>query len=215
MRNYSVLIIEDDIWFRRVLSKIMEEQGFSIRYQAVTGYEGIALAVEHAPDLILLDILMPELDGEQTLRLLKQIQSVRNIPVIIVSACLDPELVTELIQLGAAEIIGKPFTLATVQSKLEKVFGSENLLKIKQGEEIDTSYFIKDIDYDNEFSVNNMINNEINLENFNETTAQKLKEENITTQISSIVEDKLKIYNEKNNGSAEKIKNILGDLSQK
>lgn len=215
MRNYSVLIIEDDIWFRRVLSKIMEEQGFSIRYQAITGYEGIAFAVEHTPDLILLDILMPELDGEQTLRILKQIQSVKNIPVIVVSACLEPELVTELIQLGAAEIIGKPFTLATVQSKLEKVFGIENLLKIKQGEEIDTSYFIKNIDYDNEFNVNNTTNNGLNLESFNEEITTDLKIKNIVTQVSSTSDDKLKIYNEKNNISAEKIKNILGDLSQK
>lgn len=215
MRNYSVLIIEDDIWFRRVLSKIMEEQGFSIRYQAITGYEGIAFAVEHTPDLILLDILMPELNGEQTLRILKQIQSVKNIPVIVVSACLEPELVTELIQLGAAEIIGKPFTLATVQSKLEKVFGIENLLKIKQGEEIDTSYFIKNIDYDNEFNVNNTTNNGLNLESFNEEITTDLKIKNIVTQVSSTSDDKLKIYNEKNNISAEKIKNILGDLSQK
>ncbi len=213
MKPHSVLIIEDDVWFRRVFSKIMREEGFYQRYQATNGYEGISLAVEHEPTLILLDILMPELDGEKTLKILKQLKTVQNIPVIVISASLDPELVNKMIDLGAAEIIGKPFTLATLQKKLEKVFGQDNLERIKNGNELDMSYFqIKNDDeyYDDEFTVaDEFIEDSTNLmTNNNGNKETKSKE-----RISITKEERLKIYNASKNKDNEEIKNILGDLS--
>jgi DNA-binding response OmpR family regulator len=91
MKEYSVVIIDDDIWMQRILSKTLEIYGFKISYLASNGYDGIALAVDKNPDLIILDILMPELTGHMTLKLLKKIKYTKNIPVLMVSALSNME----------------------------------------------------------------------------------------------------------------------------
>jgi DNA-binding NtrC family response regulator len=60
MAEYSALIIDDDIWMQRILSKTLASYGFKTSYLASDGYYGIALAVEHH-NFIIIDVLMPEL----------------------------------------------------------------------------------------------------------------------------------------------------------
>ena len=69
MVEYSVLIIDDDIWMQRILSKTLSSYGFKKTYLASNGFEGVAKAVEFRPHLIILDILMPELTGHLTLKI--------------------------------------------------------------------------------------------------------------------------------------------------
>ncbi len=133
MTDYSVLIIDDDIWMQRILSKTLGSYGFKTSFLASNGYDGIALAVEHLPTLIILDILMPELSGHQTLKLLKTIKSTQLIPVVMVSALSDVENLGRAVKSGTSGFISKPFTRATVFEKLIDVFGQEKLELISKG----------------------------------------------------------------------------------
>lgn len=135
MAEYSVLIIDDDIWMQRILAKSLQSYGFKNVVFANNGYDGIALAVEKRPDLIILDILMPELSGLQTLRILKTIRVTKSIPVVVVSALSDTENLGIAVRNGSAGFISKPFTRATIYDKLIEVFGKEKLLQIAKGEE--------------------------------------------------------------------------------
>lgn len=63
MVEYCALIIDDDIWMQRILSKTLQSYGFRKTLLASDGYEGVNLAIEHIPDVIILDILMPDLSG--------------------------------------------------------------------------------------------------------------------------------------------------------
>ncbi len=137
MQEYSVLIIDDDIWMQRILSKTLHNYGFVKSYLASNGFDGIALSVEHQPSLIVLDIMMPELSGLITLKILKHIKLTRDIPVIIVSALSDVENLGKAVKSGTAGFISKPFTRATVYDKLVDVFGKRKLDKIAKGEPID------------------------------------------------------------------------------
>ncbi len=137
MTDYSVLIIDDDIWMQRILSKTLSSYGFKISYLASNGYAGIGLAVEHLPTLIVLDILMPELSGHQTLKIVKNIKSTKQIPVIMVSALSDVENLGLAVKSGTAGFISKPFTRATVFDKLIDIFGQEKLEMIGKGIPID------------------------------------------------------------------------------
>lgn len=137
MADYSVLIIDDDIWMQRILSKTLASYGFKTAYLASDGYNGIALAVEHLPTLIIIDILMPELSGHQTLKILKHIKSTKNIPVIMVSALSDVENLGMAVKNGISGFISKPFTRATVYDKLVDIFGTEKLDLIAKGIPID------------------------------------------------------------------------------
>ena len=150
MVEYSVLIIDDDPWMQRILSKTLQSYGFRKVYLASNGFEGIALSVDEQPNLIILDILMPELSGHITLRIMKQIKLLRNIPVLMVSALSDTENLGLAVKLGTAGFISKPFTRSTVYEKLVSIYGKYNLDKIAKGEEIETAIVDDFEDEDNE-----------------------------------------------------------------
>ncbi len=142
--EYSVLIIDDDIWMQRILSKTLQSYGFRRTYLASNGFDGIALCVEHAPSLIILDIMMPELSGHLTMKIIKTIKHTKHIPVIMVSALSDTENLGLAVKSGTAGFISKPFTRATIFDKLVSIFGREKLDMIAKGEVDD---FVIDDDY--------------------------------------------------------------------
>ena len=137
MKDYSVLIIDDDVWMQRILSKTLGSYGFKKAYLANNGFDGIAKAIEFRPDLIIVDILMPELSGHLTLKVMKSIKSIKDIPMIMVSALSDVENLGKAVKSGAAGFISKPFTRATVFEKLLDLYGKEKLDLIQKGIDID------------------------------------------------------------------------------
>lgn len=133
MVEHSALVIDDDIWMQRILSKTLQSYGFNKIYLASNGYEGINLAIEHLPEIIILDILMPDLSGHQTLKLLKSIKKTKNIPVLIVSALSDTENLGRAVKYGVSGFITKPFTRTTIFDKLVGIFGTDRMEKIVAG----------------------------------------------------------------------------------
>lgn len=136
--SYSALIIDDDVWMQRILSKTLADSGFTKSYLASDGYEGIALAVEHKPTLIVLDILMPELTGHTTLKILKKIKTTKEIPVLMISALADMENLAKAIKIGTTAFITKPFTKVTIQGKLRDIFGKKKIDEITAGKPIES-----------------------------------------------------------------------------
>lgn len=149
MPEYSVLIIDDDVWMQRILSKTLQSYGFKKTYLASNGFDGVAKAVEFRPNLIILDILMPELSGHLTLKVLKSIKLVKDVPVIMVSALSDVENLGRAVKSGTAGFISKPFTRATVYEKLLDLYGKEKLDLIQKGLDIDDK---SNLDYIVDFS---------------------------------------------------------------
>ncbi|MBU3916117.1 hybrid sensor histidine kinase/response regulator [bacterium] len=99
---------------------------------ARSGEKGLQLAEKHLPDLILLDIIMPEMDGYETCKRLKDIPLVKDIPVIFLTAKTDTEDIVKGFKLGAVDYVTKPFNttelLARVQIHLELKFGRETII---------------------------------------------------------------------------------------
>jgi CheY-like chemotaxis protein len=89
---------------------------------AASGREGLALAVASKPDAILLDVVMPELDGPGTLRALGAQQATRDIPVVFLTASGDSDR-ARLVGLGAAGIIGKPFEPSQLGNLVSEALG--------------------------------------------------------------------------------------------
>jgi DNA-binding NtrC family response regulator len=116
--EYTALIIDDDVWMQRILSKTLMSYGFTKTLLASNAFEGIALAVENIPTIIVLDILMPELSGHLALKIIKHINLTKNIPVVMVSALSDTENLGLAVKSGTAGFISKPFTRSTVFDKL-------------------------------------------------------------------------------------------------
>ncbi len=205
MQEYSVLIIDDDIWMQRILSKTLQNYGFVKTYLASNGFDGIALAVEHQPTLIVLDIMMPELTGLITLKILKHIKLTRDIPVIIVSALSDVESLGKAVKSGTAGFISKPFTRATVYDKLVDVFGKRKLDKIARGEPIDDMNM-----FDEQYQ--DLAEKDINedtSDTYKESLTADIKEGEATTQEPSENQGLLKTYKEDEKRSIEAIKKML------
>lgn len=118
-----ILIVEDEAHIRRVLEYNLKLDGFEV-YLAGDGATGMKLAREKNPDLILLDWLMPVMNGMQFLAELKADSSTEHIPVFMLTAKGMTSDVTQAMEMGADDYITKPFNPIqlgkTIREKLEK-----------------------------------------------------------------------------------------------
>lgn len=121
-KSFTVLVIDDDSWTTRIMSKFLESCGFHV-YYALNPYDGIALAVKHRPAIIFLDLLMPEIYGNIVLKILKKIEQTAEIPIIILSANFDEKFLAETYRDGAAGFVSKPFTKSILVRKIEDGVG--------------------------------------------------------------------------------------------
>src|ERR1044071_3643500 len=119
----KVLVIEDEKDIRRNILEILEFEGYE-PMEAPNGYVGVQLTQQYVPDLIICDVMMPELDGYEVLRQLQLEPSTATIPFIFLTALADRQNVRYGMQLGADDYITKPFTheelLSTIHARLTK-----------------------------------------------------------------------------------------------
>jgi excisionase family DNA binding protein len=104
----TVLIVDDDAQLREFVRVNLEMDGYAVR-EAGSGAEGLAALEEEPPDLILLDVMMPDVDGFEMLRRMQERHGVDAIPVIMFSGKVDEETADRAAREGAQAFIGKPF----------------------------------------------------------------------------------------------------------
>lgn len=101
----KILLIEDDQSIRRFISTALEGNGYKVT-SAINGKEGLSLAASFCPDVVLLDLGLPDVDG---LQVLKQLRTWSNMPTIVISARSKEQEKVEALDLGADDYITKPF----------------------------------------------------------------------------------------------------------
>jgi signal transduction histidine kinase len=117
-RVASVLVVEDTIESLRLLSDLLDEQGYEVR--AVTNGRQALQAVEHdPPDLILLDINMPELDGYEVCRRLRASERSKDVPVIFITALTDTAEMVRAFDTGGVDYVTKPFQVEEVLARVK------------------------------------------------------------------------------------------------
>ncbi len=113
-----VLVIEDDAEIRMIADISLSQVGGFRTCLAAGGKEGIALAVKHEPHVILLDMMMPDMDGMATLRILKDDPTTRHIPVIFMTAKVQQHDLQDYVDAGAIGTIHKPFDPMTLPDEV-------------------------------------------------------------------------------------------------
>lgn len=108
----KVLVIEDSVFFRKTIQSMLASEGYEV-LAAGTGEEGLKLAQQSAPDLILLDMMMPRLDGMMVLRILRGSPATREIPVIVMSGNTRPADVAAAEHLKIVAYLDKEHMKAT------------------------------------------------------------------------------------------------------
>jgi DNA-binding response OmpR family regulator len=112
-----VLVVEDDLAIRSALIRSLCERGHAVT-SAADAMSGLREAVEGRPDLVVLDLGLPDLDGTEMLRMLRAVSSV---PVIVATARDDDESVVRALDAGADDYVVKPFTAVTLDARIRAV----------------------------------------------------------------------------------------------
>jgi two-component system cell cycle response regulator len=118
----TVLTVDDSKVVRSMVSRYIKPWNCQL-IEAADGKEGVAAAREHKPDLILLDITMPVMDGREALAELRKDAACKSIPVIMLTAESGKDIVIEVAKLGVAGYIVKPFQKETFEKGVSKILG--------------------------------------------------------------------------------------------
>ncbi len=124
-----LLLIDDAPNIHRLLAVKLKDEGIDF-LAALSGEEGLQLAESHLPSLILLDITMPDLDGLEVLRRLKNSTATMEIPVIILSASHDSEIKVTAFELGAMDYVCKPFDVPELRARIQSAIRLTRLMRL-------------------------------------------------------------------------------------
>ena len=123
--NYRVLIVDDLEFMRTLLTDIVTDAGMEVPGVAEDGRQGLRAYVAYSPDIVLLDIAMPEMDGLTTLERLKYIDP--HARVIMCSALGEQAMIVRAIQLGARDFVVKPFQPERVVNAITRVMTADEM----------------------------------------------------------------------------------------
>ncbi|MDY7023918.1 MAG: response regulator, partial [Cyanobacteriota bacterium] len=130
LKKADILIVDDTLMNLRILSKMLSDQGYEVR-QAISGKMALTAVQSSPPSLILLDIMMPDIDGYQVCSSLKDNPETIDIPIIFISALDDVLDKVRAFKSGAADYVTKPFEfeeiLVRVQNQLALKDAKEKL----------------------------------------------------------------------------------------
>ena len=120
MPNEKILLVDDEPDFVEIVQFFLEENEYQVA-AATNGEEALEKAIEEKPDLILLDIMMPKMDGFTACRKLKNNKNTRNIPIIMVTAIGRREDIAQASKAGANGYMMKPFNLVKLVDRIQEV----------------------------------------------------------------------------------------------
>jgi two-component system response regulator (stage 0 sporulation protein F) len=115
--NNKILIVDDQYGIRILLNEVFQREGYTT-YQAANGMQALEIVRKHRPDLVLLDMKIPGMDGIEILKRLKEIDS--DIKVIIMTAYGELDMIQETKELGAIMHFAKPFDIDDLRAAVKK-----------------------------------------------------------------------------------------------
>ena len=130
-KNGHVLVVDDNRMNRLKLLRSLEEQGHTVAL-AENGRQALQMLQEQPFDVVLLDIIMPEMDGYEVLAQIKADAGLRNIPVIVISALDELDSAVRCIEMGAEDYLPKPFNPVFLKARLDASLRRKKLRDLEQ-----------------------------------------------------------------------------------
>ncbi len=124
MESKKILVVDDEERVREMLGFRLKLFGYEV-LEASNGEEALEVATREKPDLVLLDIMMPGMDGFQVCSRLKRNEETKDIPVVILTAKADAKDVTRAVNSGAADYVVKPYDPMVLQQKVARNLGED------------------------------------------------------------------------------------------
>jgi DNA-binding response OmpR family regulator len=123
MPRVRILVVDDDPVINKLISDILQEEGWEI-YSAQDGEEAIRMVHENPPDLIILDLMMPKING---LEVCRHVTDLFQIPIIMISGQCDTDTKVKCLNMGAEDFITKPFSVVDLIHRVKTVLQNRNL----------------------------------------------------------------------------------------
>ncbi len=124
MKNRKkILLIDDSSVNNLLLQNILEDEGYQVQV-AFSGREGLEKINRETPHLVLLDLMMPRMDGHEVLRIIKSDPEANHIPVIILTAKNDSKDEALALEMGAVDYLTKPIDIENTLERIRKVLGT-------------------------------------------------------------------------------------------
>ena len=130
-KNGSILVVDDTPKNIQLLGSLLKEEGYGISV-ARNGLEALEVADKGRPDLILLDVMMPEMDGYETLKRLKENEELLHIPVVMVSALDEADSALKCLEFGADDYLTKPINSQLLKVRVENSLAKKRLFDSRE-----------------------------------------------------------------------------------
>ncbi len=117
------MIVDDDETFRLIAREALQKKGYSIE-EAVNGEQALEAAIRSKPDLVLVDIMMPGIDGVSLCRHFRETEELKNVGLLVVTALNEPRVLRDAIRFGGDAYLLKPVDAAVLVDKAEKIIAS-------------------------------------------------------------------------------------------
>lgn len=128
---YKILVIEDDVMMNDMLSMYLSEEGYSVS-QAMRAEDGLRTAIDWVPDIVLLDLVLPDRDGIEVCGLIRQHS---NVPIMIVSMKTEVSERVQALKAGADDYMCKPFSMHELSARVEALLRRSHITVIESPEE--------------------------------------------------------------------------------
>lgn len=124
--NKKILIVDDEPGIVRLLGLRLKAKGYEV-YEASDGFQGVTIAEQETPDLILMDIKMPNMGGIMAFEELIKLEATKDIPVLFMTAFPTAEIKDQVLKMGAKGCMSKPFVSVDFEKNVEKVINNYTL----------------------------------------------------------------------------------------
>jgi chemosensory pili system protein ChpA (sensor histidine kinase/response regulator) len=124
VRIKRILVVDDSVTVRRVTTRLLERNGFEV-FTAKDGVDAIATLQDHVPDLMLLDIEMPRMDGFEVASIVRYDSRLKHVPIIMITSRTGDKHRTRALSIGVDEYLGKPFQEENLLANIEKLLAGD------------------------------------------------------------------------------------------
>lgn len=119
----NILVVDDDLKVLEILEKTLKNKGHAVSI-ARDAEEALGHYKNNTPDMVVLDIMLPDMDGRDLLKIMRSVPGVEDVPALFLSANSDPDVMVKTLSCGADDFLVKPFSLREFNAKVQKVLGS-------------------------------------------------------------------------------------------
>ncbi len=122
---YNVLLVDDSLPMRGIIKKIIKASGFNVQqfFEASDGIEALTILNQEQLDLVLTDYNMPQMNGLELLEEIKKSDTLKSIPVVVITTEGSKQRLVDFLEKGAMDYIKKPFTPEEIKEKLNQIMG--------------------------------------------------------------------------------------------